>query len=54
MEMLEHLSEFCEIYAYSHGIKSYIDEVLKNLDPKEVIFKDRQRRVLAPNDLAEQ
>ena len=32
-EMLEFLSEFCNIYVYSHGMKSYIMEVLKVLDP---------------------
>ena len=53
-EMLEHLSEFCNLYIYSHGMKTYIMEVLKNIDPLEKYFKDRERRVLAPKDGVEQ
>jgi len=53
-EMLEHLAGFCKLYAYSHGIKSYIMEVLKGLDPHEIYFKDRDVTVLAPRDAAEQ
>ena len=52
-EMLEFLSEFCTLYVYSHGIKSYIDGVLKVLDPEERFFLERDKRVLAPKDLAE-
>ncbi len=46
--MLEHLGEFCNFYVYSHGLKHYIQEILKNLDPEERWFKDRGVRVLAP------
>ena len=49
-EMLELLSEFCELYVYSHGVKSYVMEVLKRLDPEERWFKERERRVIAPKD----
>lgn len=48
--MLELVSEFCNIYVYSHGIKSYIMEVLKVLDPEEKFIKEREKRVLAPED----
>jgi len=53
-EMLEFLSEFCTLYVYSHGIKSYIDGVLKVLDPDERFFLERDKRVLAPKDAADQ
>ncbi len=53
-EMLELLSEFCNIYVYSHGMKSYILEVLKVLDPEEKYFKEREKRVLAPENEAMQ
>lgn len=49
-EMLELVSEFCNIYVYSHGIKSYILEVLKVLDPEEKYIKEREKRVIAPED----
>lgn len=45
-EMLELLGEFCEIYAYSHGLKHYILEVLKKLDPDQKWFTES--RVWAP------
>ena len=48
--MLELLSEFCNLYVYSHGMKPYILEVLKIIDPDEKFFKDRERTVLAPKD----
>ena len=51
--MLEFLSEFCTLFVYSHGIKSYIDGVLKVLDPEERFFLERDKRVLAPRDLIE-
>lgn len=37
-EMLALLSEFCTFYAYSHGLKSYILEVLKKIDPEGIYF----------------
>ena len=52
--MLEFLSEFCTLYVYSHGIKSYIDAVLKILDPEGRFFMERDKRVLAPKDVVEQ
>ena len=52
--MLDHLSEFCILYAYSHGLKHYILEVLNHIDPEEKWFKERQMRVVAPADEAEQ
>lgn len=54
IEMLEFLSEFCTLYVYSHGLKSYIDEVIKVLDPEGKYFLERDKRVLAPKDLPEQ
>ena len=33
-EMLELLSEFCNLYVYSHGVKNYIMGVLKLIDPE--------------------
>ena len=53
-EILEAVSEFCNIYVYSHGMKSYIMEVLKVLDPEEKYIKERDKRVLAPTDEAMQ
>ena len=32
-EMLKYLSKFCTLYAYSHGLKSYIHKILEILDP---------------------
>ena len=52
--MLELLSEFCNLYVYSHGMRNYILEVLKVIDPEEKFFKDRDRTVLAPKDEEEQ
>ena len=52
--MLEVVSEFCNIYVYSHGMKSYIMEVLKVLDPQGKYIKEREKRVLAPVDEAMQ
>ena len=46
--MLEYLSTFCKFYVYSHGLKSYIVEILKKIDPDEKYFKDRHITVLAP------
>ncbi len=47
-EMLELLSEFCNLYVYSHGLKSYIMQILQLLDPDNKYFLDRENRVLAP------
>jgi len=47
-EMLEIISEFCNLYVYSHGVKNYIMGVLKLIDPQEKYFLDREKRVLAP------
>ena len=49
-EMLEFIAPFCNIYAYSHGLKNYIHAILKIIDPEERYFKDRQNTVLAPKD----
>lgn len=49
-EMLEYLSPFCNIYAYSHGLKGYIDTILTIIDPEEKYFLERESRVLAPRD----
>lgn len=53
-EMLSYLSDFCTFYVYSHGLKPYITEVLKLIDPEMKYFKDRDRTVLAPADSEEQ
>lgn len=49
--MLEYLHPFCNFYVYSHGLKDYVMEVLKIIDPDEKYFKDRSTKVLAPVDL---
>ena len=49
-EMLDFLSEFCNFYVYSHGLKEYILKVLNVLDPDQKYFKNRERTVLAPKD----
>ena len=38
IESLEFLSKFCILYIYSHGIKSYIMDILKIIDPEEKFF----------------
>jgi hypothetical protein len=53
-EALEYLSKFCNFYVYSHGLRHYIDEILKYLDPDEKYFIDRDWKVLAPHDQVEQ
>ena len=53
-EMLEFLSEFCNFYVYSHGMREYIERVLEILDPQEKYFRDRAHTVLAPKDQMEQ
>ena len=53
-EMLEYLSTFCNFYVYSHGLRPYIDEILKVLDPDEKYFKNRNATVLAPLNQIEQ
>ncbi len=32
-EMLEKLSSFCTLYAYSHGLKEYVLKILDKVDP---------------------
>eukprot|EP00347_Sterkiella_histriomuscorum_P000185 403376855 len=53
-ELLVFLSEFCNFYVYSHGLKDYIMKVLNILDPSQKYFKNREHTVLAPIDSAEQ
>ena len=53
-EMLDYLVTFSKFYVYSHGLKQYIVEILKALDPEEKYFKDRKNTVVAPRDMAEQ
>lgn len=48
IEMLELLSEYCNLYAYSHGFKCYIKEVLAHLDPDKKYFKDLDKHLVAP------
>lgn len=52
--MLKYLSSFCTFYAYSHGLRGYILEILDLIDPEEEYFKERATRVLAPLDDAHQ
>lgn len=33
--MLEELSKYYELYIYSQGLKEYIDEVVKIIDPSQ-------------------
>jgi hypothetical protein len=49
-EMLEYLHTFCNFYVYSHGLKSYVHEILKKLDPENKYFTDREKTFLAPVD----
>lgn len=49
-EMLEYLHTFCNFFVYSHGLKSYIEEILKKLDPENKYFIDRERTFIAPID----
>lgn len=35
VEMLEELSKYYELYIYSQGLKEYIDEVVKIIDPSQ-------------------
>lgn len=53
-EMLEYLASFCNLYAYSHGLKDYIMAILNVIDPYEKFFMKRSERVVAPVDNAEQ
>ena len=53
-EILEYLSAFCNLYAYSHGQKEYILKILQVLDPSEKFFLKRSERVIAPEDEKEQ
>ena len=50
IDMLEYLSDFCNFYVYSHGMKEYIMKILEVIDPSEKYFKDRDRTVIAPLD----
>ena len=49
-EMFEFLEPFCTFFVYSHGLKNYIDIILKKIDPNERFFRNRHERVLAPRD----
>jgi hypothetical protein len=49
-EMLHFLSQFCTIYAYSHGVKEYIMKILDKIDPDQLYFQQRHERVLAPEN----
>lgn len=53
-QMLEFLRPFCKFFAYSHGLKDYVLEILKVLDPYGKFFMERKERVLAPENPAEQ
>ena len=37
-EMLEFLSQFCDLYAYSHGQKDYVLKILDLIDPQKLYF----------------
>lgn len=50
VDFLKFVSLFCDLYVYSHGLRGYIMEILKVLDPDEIYFKERNIRVLAPKD----
>ena len=49
-EMLEYLHTFCNFFVYSHGLKSYVEEILKKLDPENKYFLDREKNFIAPID----
>lgn len=52
-EMLDYLITFSNFYVYSHGLKQYIFEILKAIDPEEKYFKNRKFTVVAPRDQQE-
>ena len=54
LDILEFLSEFCNFYVYSHGMKEYILKILHVLDPTNKYFKNRETSVIAPTDKLEQ
>jgi hypothetical protein len=53
-EMLEFLKPFCNFYAYSHGLKDYIEKILEKIDPLNRFFEHRSERIRAPIDGDEQ
>jgi len=50
--MLKFLSQFCVLYAYSHGVKEYIMKILDKIDPDCEFFN--RSRVLAPETQQQQ
>lgn len=53
-EALEYLSEFCNFFVYSHGLKHYIKGILELIDPNEKFFKNREVTVIAPANMEQQ
>ena len=53
-EALDYLSSFCNLYVYSHGLRFYVEEILKKLDPEENFFKNLENTVRAPKTKMEQ
>ena len=53
LKMIRFLSGFATLYVYSHGLREYILKILEILDPEELYFQQRDRRVLAPQDQME-
>jgi len=49
-EMLEFLKPFCNFFAYSHGLKDYIEKIIEQIDPYHRFFEQRSERVMAPVD----
>ena len=54
IETLDYLSSFCNLFIYSHGLKPYILEILDVIDPNEKYFKERNKRLVAPENTQEQ
>lgn len=38
VEMLQQLSHYYELYIYSQGLKEYVDEVIKIIDPDQYYY----------------
>ena len=39
---LRHMSEFCNIYLYTHGIKEYAEAVIEAIDPEQRYFSSKR------------
>ena len=53
-QTLSYLATFCNLFVYSHGLRDYVIEILKQIDPEKRFFRDYDQNVIAPVDNAEQ